>query len=167
MAIRKTGLPKGFTFEVDKPNEDAPVRSGDYLDEMLSPSKITSNVPNSIEPSVPTKQEDISPTEKTIVTKKISMPATPQRTRINITMDRRTRLGKIVDHMAKFGPEPDVRASEVVEALILALYDHREHLDMSNVRRRGRYGSASHKNFPIALAESVAEAMAIGEANKR
>ncbi|MEM9753890.1 MAG: hypothetical protein AAF916_10985, partial [Planctomycetota bacterium] len=75
----------------------------------------------------------------------------------------RKRLAAIVDRMAKYGPEPDVRASDVIEALVLALYDTREHLDLSNVRRRGKFGSATHKAFPIALAESITHAMAAAD----
>ena len=171
MSKRKPGMPAGFTLELDRPDDDGPVKSGDYLDEMFSSNKtaaIAVAEPRP-KPSIPP-----SPPAEKPMTKETPRPKRPQpssmgvtsRTRLNVSAEGRKRLGGIVDHMRKFGPEPDVRASEVIEALILALYDHREHLDMSNVRRRGKYGSATHKNFPITLAESVAGAMATGQADK-
>jgi len=86
-----------------------------------------------------------------------------KRARLNVSMDGRKRLSSIVDRMSRYGPEPDVRASEVLEAAILALYEAQEHLDLGNVRRRGKFGSPSHKNFPVALAESIKRAIASAE----
>ena len=132
-------MPEDFTFP---DNNDKPIRSGDYLDELLTPSaNAKSNPPK---PSA----------------------ASLNRTRINIRKDGRQRLSNLQEHMAKFGPEPDIRLSEIIESLILALYESRQHLDMSNVRRRGKFGSTSHKNFPVTLAESVSRAIAKNEADK-
>lgn len=171
---RKAGMPQGFTLELDRPDEDAPVRSGDYLDEVLAPPRkptpTPTEAPTASPPPAPDSKVEVkaepSPPPASTVAKVTASPATVSRTRLNVTAEGRKRLGGIVDHMKRFGPEPDVRASEVIEALILAMYEHREHLDMSNVRRRGKYGSATHKNFPITLAESVVGAMAAGQADK-
>ena len=153
---KKAGLPDGFELGIDPPNNSKPIRTGDYIDDVLGVSPHANRSPI----------ESVSKTDvvaKTVKPEQRSSPATGQslkRARLNVSMDGRKRLSSIVDHMANYGPEPDIRASEVIEALILALYDAQDQLDLSNVRRRGKFGSQSHKNFPIALAESIAIAMA-------
>lgn len=180
MAKRK-GLPKDLNLleGTTKPEKDKPIRAGDYLDEMMgegtrrsAPRATTTPEPASGAP-VAEEAPEASPAPAETPEPKKRAPARRQgaassaaevkRTRLNVSMDGRKRLSSIVDRMKRYGPEPDVRASEVLEAAILALYEAQEHLDLSNVRRRGKYGSASHKNFPVALAESVKRAIAEGE----
>ena len=187
---KKAGMPQGFTLELERPDEDAPIRSGDYLDEVLAPRPATQPkapppstpeqppqsatdvvVPADIEvpkprPAIPTPERQQLDEQPRSSPKRAPSVASKNRTRLNVSAEGRQRLAAIVDYMKRWGPEPDVRASEVLEALILSMYDHRENLDLGNVRRRGKYGSATHKNFPISLAESVGKAIATGNADK-
>jgi len=178
---RKAGLPEGFKLDMQPPRDaepDKPIRMGDYLDEVDAPRRPVVPV---VRPPVPAMRPPVVQAEPASETElfpnsKAAEPSKPEsraalsaikRTRLNVSIDGRKRLAAIVDRMAKYGSEPDVRASEVIEALVLALYEAREHLDLSNVRRRGKFGSPSHRNFPTALAESVMKAMAAIQAEKR
>lgn len=174
---RKAGLPEGFKLDVQPPRDaepDKPIRMGDYLDEVDAPRRPVVPVVRPPAPAIrPTESDgdaELFPNSKMAESPKAESRAATltaiKRTRLNVSMDGRKRLAAIVDRMAKYGSEPDVRASEVIEALVLALYEAREHLDLSNVRRRGKFGSPSHRNFPTALAESVMKAMATTQAEK-
>lgn len=160
MARKKRGLPEGFTLDMEKPDESSkPIRRGDYLDEIdARPLPVAVTVPpapEETEPDPELKTEQAQPE-----TKAVTSASAVKRTRLNVSHEARDRLSKVVANMKQFGPEDDIRASEVLEAAILSLYEAREHLDLSNVRRRGKWGSATHRMFPIALAESISKAIA-------
>ena len=46
------------------------------------------------------------------------------------------------------------------EGLERALYDAREHLDLSNVQPRGEWGTPTQKALPLALKTSIQRAIA-------
>jgi len=171
MSKRKAGIPSGFKLDIEKPEPHSkPVRLGDYLDEEVTPQNKQPPAPSKPDPvaqaesPLPNSNIDLFGDESPKAAKPLSTTVN-KRTRLNVSNDSRKKLSAIVDRMARYGPEPDVRASEVVEALIIALYDVRENLDLNNVRRRGKYGSPSHKNFPISLAESITKAMSKSSLN--
>jgi len=173
MAKRKAGIPAGFTLNIERP-ADKPIRSGDYLDEidaLPAGGAIALATPPVIETASavedpPQTEKPQRPTEKKPTAKaKAKQPAEPikksatvsdvPRTRLNVSVDCQRKLDAIWQRMREYGPEKNLHKSEIIEALILAAYEARDQLDLSNVRRRGKYGSTTHKNFPNALAESV------------
>ena len=176
MAKRKAGIPEGFKLDIEKP-ADKPIRSGDFLDEIdglpagagistaiaepppalrrepappIAEAKPPAKPTLEPEPSQDSSQADETPRKSPAI----------KRGKLNVSADGERRLDAIWDRMREFGPEKTLRKSEIIEALIIAAYDSRDQLDLSNVRRRGKYGSTTHKNFPIALAESVKRAIA-------
>ena len=173
MAKSKRGLPEGFTLDIERPS-DKPIRSGDFLDEIDSlPAGVGISSAIAEPPAKPLsepKQKQKSgrvqtsePTPKQPEQLEATEPAPRKaikRGKLNVSADGERRLDAIWDRMREFGPEKTLRKSEIIDALILAAYDARDQLDLSNVRRRGKYGSTTHKNFPIALAESVKRAVA-------
>ncbi len=163
MSKRKAGVPDGFKFEVDKP-----IRAGDYLDEIdVPPSK--RSIPKPVVAPQPVTPKPIEAPNGAVVDAPSEAPETetrargeqrkPKRARLNVSMEGQKRLSALVSRMRRLGPEPTLAASEILEGLILAAYDAQEHLDLSNVRQRGKYGSPSHKNFPVAIAESLTRAI--------
>lgn len=56
--------------------------------------------------------------------------------------------------------ERDVRASELMHALVLAVHEVRPFLDFSQVPPRGKWGSASAAALPVALKETFQKAVA-------
>jgi hypothetical protein len=184
-------LPAGFAVKIDDP-DDKPVTIGDYLDEEdIAPSRPTPRQPPAPQTPSETAQADrpqVTPAVAPAKEPPTPMPssqavgstalvtaspdpsrkqrpkpvAASKRTRLNVSDTARDQLAGIVEKMARFGPEPDVRASEVLEAMIMALYEAREYLDLSNVQARGKWGTPTARAFPIALKQSVSRAM--GEA---
>lgn len=155
MARRRPGLPEGFDLGITNPESEKPIRTGDYLDEIdTQPVVVRAPTPPPVQ-NGQSKAEVKPPRSRP----KKSASTSPSRTRLNVSTDGQRKLDAIWARMREFGPEPTLRKSEIIEAMILATYDARDQLDLSNVRRRGKYGSATHKNFPIALAESIKRAM--------
>ena len=176
MAKRKAGIPEGFKLDIEKPT-NKPIRAGDFLDEIdglpagagistaiadtpPAPRRVTAPPITEAKPS-PKATPEPEPSQKSSQADETprKSPAI-KRGKLNVSADGERRLDAIWDRMREFGPEKTLRKSEIIEALIIAAYDSRDQLDLSNVRRRGKYGSTTHKNFPIALAESVKRAIA-------
>jgi hypothetical protein len=55
--------------------------------------------------------------------------------------------------------EKNVMFSEVLNALILNLYEARSELNVSRVPLRGKWGAPTARSFPIALAQAFREAI--------
>lgn len=177
MAKKKRAIPAGFDLGITKPDE-RPIRIGDYLDEIdarpagiavpqtaqavqiQEPQRkpLTEPMPKKPDPK-PRSEPGAQLEQKPAPQSKLSTNA--PRTRLNVSLEGQGRLDAIWDRMRAYGPEKSLNKSEIIEAMILATYEARDQLDLSNVRRRGKYGSATHKNFPIALAESVKRAIAM------
>ncbi|QDU70173.1 hypothetical protein [Engelhardtia mirabilis] len=171
--MARRGIPKGLTLldGIEKPVRDKPIRSGDYLDEMMGEGR-----PKPVVPPRPQTETTVVPSPKpeteTTLEGAHKTEAAPRRkgrhktssiggrARPNISPEGQKRLAIIVDQMVHLGPEPNLHGGEVLEAAIMALYDARDYLDLNNVRRRGKYGSVAHKNFPVSIAESIKKAIA-------
>ena len=74
----------------------------------------------------------------------------------------------LVDQICEQCVQGDVKASELFHALVSTLYEAREHLDFSQVKPRGKWGSPTAKAFPVSLKNSFRSAIAQGHSpNKR
>ena len=69
-------------------------------------------------------------------------------------------LDELLAHIRNYSAERDVRASEVVHALVLAVHDVRPFLDLTDVPPRGKWGSASAATLPVALKDAFQKAVA-------
>lgn len=175
---KQRGMPKGLDLLGARPK---PVRSGDYLDEVLAPTATPRQVSEALQPVVaspvepegrqkrppetvvgegsgdapsttaPAKEEESRPRRKT---KDI------HRARLNVSDDGMDRLREVVSYIESYGPEPTIKASEVIEAAISIVHEARGRLDLSKMRRRGKYGTTSHQVYSAALAESIKRAVA-------
>ena len=156
MAKRRAGLPEGFTLDIERP-ADKPIR-------MVWPfatGGLGARTKKAEKHAAQAKIESEPPGTRKAPKAARAAPASAEvpRTRLNVSVDGQRKLDAIWQRMREFGPEKTLRKSEIIEAMILATYEARDQLDLSNVRRRGKYGSTTHKNFPIALAESVKRAI--------
>ncbi len=68
-------------------------------------------------------------------------------------------LDDLVNHIRAHSIERDVRASEVVHALVLAAHEIQPYMDLSKVPSRGKWGSATAAALPVALKNIVQEAI--------
>jgi hypothetical protein len=63
-------------------------------------------------------------------------------------------------------PETDARTSEVFQGIMTLVYHALDELDLSELPRRGAWGSVTAKNFPSALSEAFESAI-LSAARKR
>ena len=69
-------------------------------------------------------------------------------------------IDELIDHVQTYSVQKDAKASEVFHALVLALYEAIEFLELSDVPARGRWGTPTAKSFPISLKNAFQEAIA-------
>ncbi len=85
----------------------------------------------------------------------------PRRKQLNVSPEAERMLEALLRQFQQYGPQEDIKMSELFEALILIAYESRDKLNLGELPRRGAWGSQTEKNFPIAIAEAFARA--IGE----
>jgi hypothetical protein len=130
MAKRK-GLPDGFDIRVP----EGPVELGDYLDETAPPAAAAAPPPV------------------------VARPMTAPRKQVNMTPETLRMVDELLTHLRLYSQERDVRASELFHALVLAVWEVREQLDLSPVQPRGKWGSPTAMALPVALKNSFQRAI--------
>lgn len=70
-------------------------------------------------------------------------------------------VDELVDQLCEQCVQGDVKASELFHALVSTLYEAREHLDVSQVKPRGKWGSPTAKAFPVSLKNAFRAAVAL------
>lgn len=188
MAKENRGLPA--SFKIDIPDRPKPVDLGDYLDEVeaapvarpaprrSSPSPAPLPAPtrpseNIVEfpKQAATVQEELEgpPAPKTEdedkeigkpKRRKRRVPKAPPRKQINTTPETQRMIEEIIDYVQSYGAQRDAKASEIFHALILALHESLEVLDLSGVPARGRWGTPTALAFPISLKSAFKAAIA-------
>lgn len=161
MAKPERGLPKSFDIKVP----DGPVQLGDYLDE-APPPPVAASVPAA--PPTATLAESITAPIATVAPRLEPPPIraaagvrnTPPRKQFNMAPETLRMLEDLLAHVRLYSGERDVRASELVHALVLAVHEVRPHLDLTQVPPRGKWGSASAAALPVALKDAVQKAIA-------
>ena len=178
----KRGLPPGYDLNIPDQEGDKPVEIGDYLDE-VDPATPRSPKPGprqqcaenkvvEMRPPGPEGHDEPSPaappqeaetgeakpaSRKQKHRRKHSGPARKQ---INATPETLRMVDEIIDYVQTYSVQNDAKASEVFHALVLALYEARESIDLSEVPARGRWGTPTAKAFPISLKNAFQEAIA-------
>lgn len=180
------GLPKSFTIRVP----EGPVALGDYLDEpapkpAAAPPPPPPPPPPVVEPppvpvvvqavAVAPAPEPVPPPAATPVYYQPPPPppppaprtnaAAPPRRQFNMSPETLRMLDDLVNHIRMHSAERDVRASEVVHALVLAAHEVQPYLDLTKVPARGKWGSATAAALPVALKDVFQEA--IGRRQRR
>jgi hypothetical protein len=172
VAKNSRGLPPDFNLNIPDTVRDEPVQLGDYLDE-VDTSPITrpaakpqkeSNVVEMprphVEPSPALKvAETAEPKAPPRPRKKA--PKLPQRKQVNMTPETLRMIEELIDHVQTYSVQRDAKASEIFHALVLSLYEAREHLDLSDVPSRGRWGTPTAQAFPISLKNAFQAAIAV------
>ncbi|MCZ2152414.1 MAG: hypothetical protein LC114_00700 [Bryobacterales bacterium] len=70
------------------------------------------------------------------------------RYQLNLTPGAKKMLEEVVEHVRTYSPENDARTSEVFQGVIGLLHSAMDELDLSDLPRRGAWGSVTAKNFP-------------------
>lgn len=66
---------------------------------------------------------------------------------------------ELVDHVRTYSPQGDASASEVFQGVLTVLHNAIGELELSELPRRGAWGSVTAKNFPGALSEAFEKAI--------
>jgi hypothetical protein len=77
-----------------------------------------------------------------------------------MTPEIQRMVQELVGHFCAFGLQKDTSASEVFEALVSALHESRDQLDLSNVPPRGQWGTPTARAFRTNLKNVVMDAIA-------
>lgn len=88
------------------------------------------------------------------------------RYQLNLTPKSKTMFEELMKHVQTFSPEGDTRTSEVFQGVIGVLHSAMDELDLSELPRRGAWGSVTAKNFPNALGGAFEQAI-VQAAKKR
>ena len=173
------GLPPSFSLDI--PSPDAPVQLGDYLDEVDSaiplpakhaPARHEESSPKVVEmrrpvdrksepspPPAPPDSSEATPAKSAPSRRKKKIKG-PARKQINAAPETLRMIEELIDHVQTYSVQKDAKVSEVFHALVLALHEAREFIDLSDVPARGRWGTPTAKAFPILLKNAFQDAIA-------
>lgn len=169
----KKGLPSDFDINLPRSN-DRPVNIGDYLDNEARPSpaprlapKPKPEVSNVVELPKVQPAADEPPAERVVPAeeKRLGLESAgskaqkqrsskrkppkkkgPARKQINATPETLNMLEDLIEHVRTYSEQRDAKASEVFHGLVLALYEAKEFIDLSDVPLRGRWGTPTAKS---------------------
>ncbi|TMA51827.1 MAG: hypothetical protein E6J80_13005 [Deltaproteobacteria bacterium] len=176
MDKKTRGLPPSFQLDVARAAVERPVQLGDYLDEEEAapvakpvappdPTAAPAELPRGrhTEPaapstSAPVHQARVRP--RFPVPKPTRLATTVPRKQVNMTPETLHMVDEILDYVRTYGVQKDTKASELFHALVLALYEARDYLDLSRVQPRGRWGTPTAAAFPTAIKNAIQAAIA-------
>lgn len=171
MARSARGLPDGFSLDLP---EEKPILIGDFLDEeppapaaKAAPKRRVESDHAESELRIAVTSEPVEPRRQ----EPVSRPAPRQqpsviRYQLNLTQKSKVMLEELVKHVQTYSPQSDARTSEVFQGIMTLLYSAMNELELSDLPRRGAWGSVTAKNFPGALSEAFERAIVSG-ARKR
>ena len=152
MDKKSRGLPPSFQLDVARTTVDRPVRLGDYLDDEETPP-VRPTPAATAGPAVEIQRvgrgdADISPLSapasqarmrlRPPVPKPTRLATTVPRKQVNMTPETFRIVDEILDYVRTYSVQKDTKASELFHALVSALYETRDYLDLSRVQPRGR-----------------------------
>ncbi len=177
----KRGLPPGYDINIPDHDANRPVKIGDYLDEVdaatprapksaprqeRTENKVVEMRPPTAEghdeasPAAPSQEVETGEAKPSRKQKHRRKHSGPARKQINATPETLRMIDEIIDYVQTYSVQSDAKVSEVFHALVLALYEARESIDLSEVPARGRWGTPTAKAFPISLKNAFQEAIA-------
>jgi hypothetical protein len=173
---KSRGLPSSFQLDVARAAVERPVQLGDYLDEEETPpaaTLITSRTPAApvaevhrgapVDVNTPAVSAAVHPARmrpRSPVPKPMRLATTVPRKQVNMTPETLRMVEEILDYVRTYSVQKDTKASELFHALVLALYEARDYLDLSRVQPRGRWGTPTAAAFPIGVKNAIQAAIA-------
>lgn len=163
------GLPEGFSLDLP---DEKPTVIGDFLDE--EPQALP--VRRAPKRQVETENGQIDSELRVAVTKEpvavqrpvpAPIPVQKQqpsviRYQLNCTPKSKDMLEELVKHVRKYSPQSDARTSEVFQGMMALLHSAMNELELSDLPKRGAWGSVTAKNFPGALSDAFEKAIING-----
>lgn len=179
---RKAGLPDSFDLKVSREElVQGPARLPGYLDrtgtrfaaiveeeEVAAPEKV-------IEPKVVAPPQVTSPAAKVVVAakpepapavtkteeklKSFKAPVQRKRLQINLTADAQHMVEELVEQICQQSPEKGVNYNDIIQGLIIKLYESKSQMDVSQLPLRGRWGSPTARSFAKELSSVFGKAI--------
>ena len=175
MSKSTRGLPADFLLSLP---DERPVVIGDFLDEApppvmsgrLSPKARVERQPDQVSTASQFRPEIVRDHEEGVGERVPARPVTrsaPQpsviRYQLNLTPKSKTILEELVKHVQTYSPQSDARTSEVFQGVMTLLHNAMDELDLSDLPKRGAWGSVTAKNFPGALSEAFERAIVLAD----
>jgi len=177
MAKPERGLPANFSLDLP---DERPVVIGDFLDEApppvmtrraverpTEPSAERATAPSQFQPVIVRREEEVG---ERATARPVLRPAAKQpsviRYQLNLTPKSKANFEEIVEYVQTYSSQSDARTSEVFQGMMTLLHNAMDELDISQLPRRGAWGSVTAKNFPGALSEAFEQAI-VRSARKR
>jgi len=166
MAKPARGLPDDF--HLDLPDEK-PVQIGDFLDEeppapvvrrpRVQPAAERISVPSQFRPEIVRDPEEVGERPAPRPVPRSAQQPSVIRYQLNLTPKSKAMLDDLVKHIRVYSPQNDARTSEVFQGIMQLLHNAMDELELSDLPRRGAWGSVTAKNFPGALSEAFEAAI--------
>ncbi len=167
MADRVRGLPSSYKIDIPDAIVQQPVQLGDYLEEddvapVAQPSpRSTDTVQQApTTPRISRVEQPSRPRQPTPVPKPSRLATSVPRKQVNMTPETIRMVEELLDYVRTYSVQKDIKASELFHGLVLALFEARDHLDLSSVQPRGRWGTPTAAALPIALKNTFQAAIA-------
>ena len=160
MAKPVRGLPGDFALNLP---DEGPVSIGDFLDE-APPVHVARRAPAPLQPHfiphiVPERTSEERGENFARPVPKKAQSSTVIRYQLNLNPKTNTMFEELIEHVRRYSPENDTRASEVFQGIIGLLHSAMDELELADLPKRGAWGSVTAKNFPGALSQSFEKAI--------
>lgn len=161
MAKKERGLPPNFDLDVPESVREGPVDLGDYLDEEDKQPIQHASKPTNVVVLPRTYEENTGHDDPESELHKQAIPRAAKLTRkqINATPETLRVFEQLLAYVRQYGVQKDTAASELFQAIVMAVYEAKDELDLSNVSPRGRWGTPTARAFPTALKNAVQSAI--------
>src|SRR5262245_41482297 len=183
MLRKERGLPEGFGIAVPQPPpKRTPVKLDDYLEREIQegakplPAAPVGQRSPATEPPLGAR-DTLQPTPHIIAApqppppqarpvlfpqrlRQRSAPQKPPRAQVNMTPEVHRMMQALVQHFSTYGLQKDTSASELIDALVTALHEARDQLDLSNVPPHGHWGTPTARAFRTSLKNAIIDAIA-------
>ena len=166
MAKAVRGLPDDFALDLP---DEKPVVIGDFLDEApmmpvaRQPAARVVHAQERFQPEVVRTErvgeESSRPAEPFRPVARAAQGPSVIRYQLNLSPRSKKMLEDLVEYVCTYSPETDARTSEVFQGIITLLHNAMDDLELSELPRRGAWGSVTAKNFPVALSEAFETAI--------
>ena len=149
------------------PAAPAPVPERAPLQVVPDPEPVDDARAEEAQPDEPVRQpveraerraRQVSPTPQPVAAP-ARLRTTVPRKQINMNPETLGMVDQLLDFVQTYSVQKDLKASELFHALVLAVFEAREGLDLSRVQPRGRWGTPTAAALPVALKNAFQKAI--------
>lgn len=183
---KKSGLPLDYDLKVGAEQLiSGPARIAGYLDTQPAFASAVQLVQRDIERPIvaaPAIQQEVTRSESfeqriaVVPTVAVTKPSAEKiveikkkkgpRKQINLSMDAQEKLEELVSLFSDRSAEKSIASNDIIEGLILRIFDAKEDINLSELPQRGRWGTPTAKSFRSELAHAIIEGLILHKGRK-